>query len=135
MMDLAGDRMKLFTGIVLICLWLPGTATPLTAASDERAGIERVISALTDPRTDKAAKRALFTADAGTEIDHLKELQDPGASTPWSERSIPWLVVRSIRWIAPDVALVDALNTQYGMNGVTKVPVLVVLKRQDQKWR
>ena len=44
--------------------------------------------------------------------------------------------LRSIRFVTPDVAFTDAANTQYGsMILQTRIPVLLVLRREGIDWR
>jgi hypothetical protein len=46
------------------------------------------------------------------------------------------MVIQSIRFIAPEVALVDAANTQYGaVIPARRIPVLLVMKKEGAEWR
>jgi hypothetical protein len=109
------------------------------AVADEaadRMAIESVVSALND-RSRPAAD--LFTSDAGGtgELARLAELDRTLVrfSGPMSETTPPRLVVRSIRFLTPQVALVDAANIQYGsLILVRSVPVMLVMKK-DGDWR
>jgi len=58
------------------------------------------------------------------------------SSEPWSEMTSPRLTIRSIRFVTPDVALVNAASVQYGSNiPVRRIPVLFVLKKEGKDWR
>lgn len=96
--------------------------------SADRAAIERVIDAWNDGRRSAD----LFTADARKELDG----QSIWERRPWSEETPPRLVMQSLRFVTPDVALVDASNTQFGsMILVRKAPVLLVMKKEGSAWR
>jgi hypothetical protein len=81
----------------------------------------------------------LFAADADSEFDRLALLdrQLLGLSNePWSEVTAPGVTIRSIRFVTPDVALIDAANTQYGSVILqTRIPVLLVMRREGIDWR
>lgn len=102
----------------------------------DRIAIESVVGALSDHSRPAVE---LFTSDAGGtgELLRLADLDRTlvRSSGPMSETTPPRLVVRSIRFLTPQVALVDAANTQYGsLILVRKVPVLLVMKK-DGDWR
>ena len=124
--------------LTLMCVVL-AASSGLASEREDRADIERVVSILNDPRTTAAQKGALFATDAQNQLDRLAELDhrmigDPQA--PWSEVTTTRMVIQSIRFITPDVALVDAVNTQYGSIAlVHRVPVLIVMKKEKQDWR
>jgi uncharacterized MnhB-related membrane protein len=53
-----------------------------------------------------------------------------------SEVTSARIVIRSIRFVAPDVAMVDCTNTQYGSMITTQVtPVLLVMKKDRAEWK
>ena len=53
-----------------------------------------------------------------------------------SEVTPPRISMRAVQFITPDVALVDAENTQYGsMIGVRRVPIVFVVKRDGTEWK
>ena len=54
---------------------------------------------------------------------------------PWSEVTAPRIVSESIRFVTPDVALVDAVIAQYGSLLVSREPVLLLMKKQATEWR
>ena len=124
--------------LTLMCVVL-AASSGLASEREDRADIERVVSILNDPRTTAAQKGALFATDAQNQLDRLAELDhrmigEPRA--PWSEVTTPRIVIQSMRFITPDVALVDAVNTQYGsVILVHRVPVLIVMKKEEQDWR
>ncbi len=118
--------------------------TAVAYAADEaqdRAAIERVVEALNGERSPENLKRisTLFTPDAENEVNRLAELDQqmilPGGQ-PWSEVTAPHITIRSIRFISPEVALVDAVNTQFGsLILVRRVPLLLTMKREPAGWR
>jgi len=124
--------------LTMICVLL-AASFGFASEREDRADIERVVSALDDSRTTTAQKGPLFTTDAQKDLDRLAELDrrmisEPHA--PWSEVTTPRILIQSIRFITPDVALVDATNTQYGsVILVRRVPVLIVVKKEKQEWR
>ena len=124
-------------------IWISLVFAALSWADEaaDRTAIERVIGALNAERAGAGQKRVagLFTADAENELDRLSKLDRwlvQASDRPWSEVTTPRMVIQSIRLITPDVALVDAANTQYGSTIlVRRVPVLVVMKREGKDWR
>ena len=55
---------------------------------------------------------------------------------PWSEVTSPRITTRSIRLIAPQVALVECTNTQYGSVIVVRTTsMLLVMKKDGEQWR
>jgi hypothetical protein len=106
-------------------------------ATSDRAAVESVISRLNDAVTPVST---LLTADTVDDPAPLVQLVGQNrlraANTqPFSEVSVPRIVVHSVRFITPEVALVDASNGQYGSNMVWSVPILFVMKRQGDDWR
>jgi hypothetical protein len=97
-------------------------------------------AAIVDP-TDSGAKPGsrLFTADADSELDRLLDLDRrllELSREPWSEITSPRLVIQSIRFVTPDVALVNAANTHYGsMILARRIPVLFVMRKEGTVWR
>ncbi len=117
----------------LSLLLLLGTAAWADIPAD-RASIETVVRAVfADQTQDGKPVSTLFTADADNDLDKLVLLR--GSKGPWSEVTTR-VVIQSIRFITPDVALVDAANTQYGsMNLQSRIPVLLVMKKVGKDWR
>jgi hypothetical protein len=106
-------------------------------ATSDRAAIEAVISRLNDAVTPVST---LFTADTADNPAELVQLVSRNRlraanAQPLSEVSVPRIVVHSVQFITPEVALVDAANAQYGTNMVRSSPILFVLKRQGDDWR
>lgn len=124
----------------VICVVVFAAATVAHADErEDRAAIERAIRALSDDLPGTAQKRdLLFTADAQAEFDRLSKLNRQlreKSDAPWSEVTSPRIVIQSVRFIARDVALVDATNTQYGsVILVRRIPMLFVMKKRSG-WR
>ena len=107
--------------LVATCAWADD-------ASD-RAAIERLITAVNNhskPLTD------LFTADAPENERSMLSAHEQ----PWSEVTSPRITTRSIRFIPPQVALVECTNTQYGsVILVRTTSMLLAMKKDGGQWR
>src|SRR2546430_9858013 len=107
----------------------------------DRAAIERIVGAVIADQTRPGAKLSstLFTADADSEFDRLLDLDRrllELSKEPWSEVTGPRMVIQSIRFVTPEVALVNAANTHYGtMILARRIPVLFVMKKEGTSWR
>jgi hypothetical protein len=104
----------------------------------DRADIERTIGALNKAQSESEWKD-LFTADGIREFDRLPALdrgpwsEDP---RPWSEVSNPGFVVRAVRFVNPETALVDATSSQFGSTIVVRrTPVLFVMQKEKSVWK
>jgi hypothetical protein len=101
----------LFDMKALFALGLLSAALAFADVPADRAAIEQVINSLNTANPVSV----LFTADADSQLDRLKQAADG----PWSEvfhptNGRPPISVQSIRFLTPDVALVDAVSTQVG---------------------
>ena len=116
-------------------------ASPPPTADQVRAIIAQLNEARR--RSDAKAFSELFTADGefrvgkeivGTGRDAIAAaLQQPMV---WSEVTPPRIENESVRFISADVALVDAIQTQYGSLIMKQsVPVAILLKRDAADWR
>jgi hypothetical protein len=109
------------------------------AWADERAdrnAIQAVVEALNT--NEKMATPSLFTADADSQLARLSDLDRMllPANSPWSEVTKPRIMLQGTRFISPDVALVDAANTQFGSTIlVRRVPILLVMRRVAMGWQ
>jgi hypothetical protein len=125
--------MKALAGLALLCATF-AIADTANSATD-RAAIEKVINSL------KIAMpvSALFTVDAENELNRLAAVDHrmaDAAKEVWSEMTVPVLLIQSVRFVTPDVALVDAANTQFGSTTLTRrVPVLFVMKKVGADWK
>jgi len=100
--------------------------------SADRTAIERITLGLT------GGQKPLFTADADSQLDRLRDLDRSmveSSKKPWSEVLMPRMVVQSIRFIAPDVAAVDAVDTQFGSTISRRIPVLLIMRKEAGEWR
>ena len=107
--------------------------------ADESAGrsaIEKVIAALNEEHTPASA---LFTADADPaeihELDRLKHRMLETARKPWSEVMAPKILSRRIRFLTPEVAMVDGVIFQYGSAPLRRTPLIFVMRRHLGGWR
>ena len=90
----------------------------LADEADDLAAIGKVIASLNDGKSHPELRCDL--APAGT----------------MSETSPPHISIRAVQFITPDVALVDAENTQYGsVVMVRRVPIVFVIKRDGAEWK
>jgi hypothetical protein len=113
------------------CIVAPFVACAWADEAAERTAIEGVIGALNDAQPGTSARSSLFTADAENELDRRSQPSD----RPWSEVTRPRLVIQAIRFVTPEVALVNAASTQYGSTTpVRRIPVLLVMKK-EANWR
>ena len=99
----------------VICTLLLSTAYAWADGAADCAAIEHVIGSLNASQTaGEKSLPVLFTADAENELDRLASLDRwllERSNEPWSEVTTPRLVIQSVRFITPDVAVVDAANT------------------------
>jgi hypothetical protein len=112
---------------------------PLCWGADESAGraaIEKVIAALND---EGATASAFFTADADPaeihQLDRLKQRMRETARKPWSEVMAPKILSRRIRFVTPEVAIVDGVIFQYGSALLRSTPLIFVMRKQEGGWR
>src|ERR1700684_3163562 len=85
----------------------------------DRTAIEHVVTSLSTAKPVSA----LFTADVDNELDRLTAADHPragGGIERWSETTVPVLLIQSIRFVTADVALVNAVNTQFGSMTLTR---------------
>ena len=117
-------------------------AIPLSAdEASDRAAIDKVIVALNDP----AQRPALFTKDAdrGVDFDDLVDLHRRpsramtiGMDETWTQLTVPKIVSGKIRFVSPNVAMVDGASLVEGaVTLARRVPLLFVLKKDGGKWR
>jgi hypothetical protein len=121
--------MRTLIAILLLCAGLAFADTPA-----DRTAIEQVINSLSTANPVSV----LFTADADSQLDRLT--QQP-ADEIWSEvfhptNRRPHLAIQSIRFLTPEVALVDAASIQIGsITLMRRVPVWLVMKKEGAGWK
>ncbi|SRR5258708_3477439 len=126
---------------LISCIFLVFAALAHADEAADRSAIERVIRYLNDSQTASSKKQIsiLFIADADSDLDRLTELNGRWlqlSSEPWSEMTSPRLTIHSIRFVTPEVALVNTASVQYGSNiPVRRIPVLFVMKKEGAEWR
>jgi hypothetical protein len=126
---------------VIVCMSLVFATLAYADEAADRSAIERVIGVLNDSQTGSVKKptSTLFTPDADSELDRLSHLDRrllQLANEPWSEVTTPRVVIHSIRFVTPNVALVNAANTQYGSTIlVRRIPLLFVMRKEGTHWR
>jgi hypothetical protein len=93
------------------------------------------VAALADEPADRTAiAKVIASLNDGKPRPELQ--CDLLPSGPMSETTPPRIVTRAIEFITPDVALVDAENTQYGsVVPVRRVPIVFVVRREGSEWK
>jgi hypothetical protein len=112
---------------LLLCFWILATSCAWADEAIDREAIEQQVSAFnnhTKPPSD------LFTAEI-PDSERTALLAEP-----MSEVSSVKIVIRSVRFITPEVAMVDCTNTRYGSAIVVQtMPVLLVVKKDGTQWK
>ena len=101
--------------LVATCAWADDAA--------DREAIERLIAAVnahSKPLTD------VFTADAPESERSMLSAHEQ----PWSEVTSPRITTRSIRFIPPQVALVECTNTQYGSVIMVRTTLMLLVMKK-----
>jgi hypothetical protein len=115
------------------------TATlALADEGSERKAVEAVISALNGHGKQTAGLFTGGNSDNPAELAGISALDGMLAESqrPLSEVSAPKLAVRSIRFISPEVAMVDAEKVQFGSMILRRsIPMLFVMRKEGPDWR
>jgi hypothetical protein len=121
------------TSLPIVALFLAPYAVADEAA--DRGAIESIVASL-DERAEPSADLFTTEAKAAGEPARLSELRRIllAPRRPMSEMSEPHLLARSIRFLAPDVAVVDAEISQVGPMSFRVAPVLLVMQKKPN-WR
>jgi hypothetical protein len=124
-------------------VWLL-VAAPWVLAADEtsdRAAIDKLISALKDARVQGNARTGDLLASDVDRAEFNRELAalDAGMVDPskgiWTEVGPAAIIVRSVRFLTPDVALVDGASVQIGSLMTQRVAFLLIAKRENAAWK
>lgn len=108
--------------LVATCAWADDAT--------DRAAIERVTAAV---NSHSATLADVFTADAP---ENERSILSAEGQEPWSEVTSRLITIRSIRFLSPQIALVQSTATQYGSVTVMQsTPMLLVMKKDGQQWR
>jgi hypothetical protein len=117
---------------VLLFSWLASAQQPQAQNDDnpDRTALYSVINALNDRSLSQVARAQLFTQDA--DIDR----QTRASTEPWSEVTPPHFTVDSLRFLTPQLALIEAAKTQFGSILVKhSTRLLLVMKKEGSTWR
>jgi len=99
--------------------------------ASDRTGVEHTIRTLNDATTEVEARK-LATPEAYSELTRLLDFN----TRPWSEVSRPHFIIQAVRFIGPDVALLDAASTQYGTwIPARRIPLVLMMRREGNVWR
>ena len=117
----------------LLCILIALALAPLVLADEaaDRTAIGKLVAALNDRA---ASHDQLYTADSGDSRQQLERLVRPAPSVLMSELGPAVITLNAVRFITPDVALLDASSAQYGSLYARRVPVLLIL-RKTQTWQ
>lgn len=109
-----------------------------------RIAINKIIEAINDP----VQRPTLFTKDADSTVQfgrlidlHLRSSRNVGVGgvgidERWRVLTVPRVVSGSIRFITPEVAIVDGASViREAVTLVETVPLLFVLKKEQAVWR
>ena len=110
-------------------------ALPATGQESVQAFVEAINESVR--HQDRQAFAKLFTPDGdlwigGRSVERDRYFSPRGI---WTETTAPILIVRHIRMLTGEIALVDATRKQYGAMILSNAPVLLVLTRVDGVWR
>jgi hypothetical protein len=126
----------------ILCLFLALCAGLWADEASDRMAIGQVIATLNEPADTQRVQpfSGLFTADADSSdrdrLANLIGLLQRYPNQPWSEVTTPRFGTPSIRFITPDVALVDVPISQYGsIIGAHRRPVYLVMRKEGTAWR
>jgi hypothetical protein len=106
--------------------------------STERSRILAVFDEVnTSQGFEPAVLRKHFARDIDPrEVEPFLLLQSRMADRrPWSETTIPRLVLVQVRFVTPEVALVEASVTQFGPFAWRRDPMLFVMRKQGAEWQ
>jgi hypothetical protein len=119
-------------------------AAPWVLAADEaadRAAIDKLISAFKDARSQANGRVGDLLASDVDRTEFNRELAtlnagmvDPSKGV-WTEVGPAAIVVRSVRFLTPDVALVDGASVQIGSVMTQRVPFLLIARRENTAWK
>jgi len=113
----------------ILCLSILAATCAWADDATDREAIERLIAVVNNHSRPLAD---VFTADAPESERNMLLAHEQ----PWSEVTSPRISTRSIRLIAPEVALVECASTQYGsMILVRTTSILLVMKKNGWQWR
>jgi hypothetical protein len=104
--------------LMSVCAW--GNET------SDRAAVEKVAIAFNHP--DQRAAVLAKDADLG-------RVARDADRQPWSEVSAPYFTSQSIRFVTPDVAVVDGRISQYGTMVARQTPAILVMRREAAGWK
>ncbi|MCX6622272.1 MAG: hypothetical protein NTY38_14630 [Acidobacteria bacterium] len=104
----------------------------------DRQSIQRLIASLNEPISQRRP-HLLAPATPAAELDalvHLNQTLRSMSRQPWSEVTAPHIVTRKIRFLTPEIALVDAASVQYGSVILTRAfPMVFVLRKLGKEWK
>jgi|SRR5689334_9915178 len=111
-------------------------------AADEaadRAAVDKLISALQASKAQATERAAMLSSDIDrAEFEREFAALNNGmieATGVWKEVTQLALVVSGIRFVTPDVALVDGANVQAGSIMLRRVPFVLIARREQGGWK
>jgi len=104
-------------------LWSIPLLWTLCARADDGDAVRKAIARFNDPHQ----RQSVLTLDA--DLDDLSHYRGPEVSQVYFE-------VKAVRFVTPDVAVVDAAGSQYGSLIVKRsLRAVFVLKKEAGEWR
>ncbi|MCU1339869.1 MAG: hypothetical protein JWO19_5450 [Bryobacterales bacterium] len=132
-----GDSM-----VVMKCAaWLLLVAPWVWAADEsaDRAAIDKLVAVLKEAQVPANGRIGdLLSSDIDlVEFNRQIRALSAGMITQgvWTEVSPPAIVVRSVQFLTPDIALVDGANVQIGSTMTRRVPFVLIAKRENTVWK
>ncbi len=105
----------------------------------DRAAVDKLIWALQASKTSPGERVSLLSSDIDrAEFEREFAALNIGmidATGVWKEVTRPALVVSGIRFVTPEVALIDGANVQAGSIMIRRVPFALIAKREQGAWK
>ena len=129
---------------VILCAAVIFAAIGRADEAKDRIAVNEIIEAINDP----VQRPTLFTKDADSTVNfdrlidlHLRSTRNVGVGgvgidETWRVLTVPLVVSGTIRFITPEVAIVDGASVIRGaVTLVETVPLLFILKKEQTVWR
>jgi hypothetical protein len=114
--------MKWVVGLLVASSWLWAADQP-----KDREAIVKLVASLNDAKTQQDPNRP----DIARALETLNKGVAEGI---WSEMSRPIIISRSVEFLAPKVARVEAARVQNGAVNSRSVPIIIMLERENRGW-
>ena len=121
--------------------WILLAATSVFAADEaaDRAAVDKLISGLQASKAGTGDRAVLLSADIDRgEFEREFAALSTGmidAGGVWSEVTRPSLLVDRIKFVTPDVALVNGANVQAGSLTMRRIAFVLIARREAGGWK